>query len=402
MAKVSVYLRIRITTPEGKISQPYCKAVRACRGRLKPFWCLVKGVEEHHAEGTYCLRYKLHGKMKWETIRDNLGVESAAQIKASEIKGKKFSKPLASVPSEPRTKSLVEWREEFLADKRTTRKRDGSTLDADTLRSYEVVTDEFLTTIKKKRPQAITKADLKLWIAKRHEVVRHRTVANQYILVVAFLHFCQVDHKKLLPQSERPAVVEQTPECYSELEMTKFFFACVDERNSLAFEFLLKSGAREREMSHLEWSDLNLGSNPTVKFQCKEGGFKTKTRKNRTVPLERGLAEKLSQWKIKNPSTKLVFGSKDKVEGHFLRICKKVAKAAGLDQKEFWLHKFRDSFATWSLRRGVDIRTVQHWLGHSDITMTQRYLAPEQGEAAQNLMNGAWNSVGLSSAPADA
>jgi integrase len=183
--------------------------------------------------------------------------------------------------------------------------------------------------------------------------------------------------------------------------MTRFFFACVDERNSLAFEFLLKSGAREREMSHLEWTDLDLGSAPTIKFQCKDGGFKTKTRNNRTVPLERGLAEKLSQWRVKNPSTKLVFGTKNKVEGHYLRICKKVAKAAGLNPDEFWLHKFRDSFATWSLRRGVDIRTVQFWLGHSDISMTQRYLAPEQGDAAQALINGAWNSAVLPYPPAD-
>lgn len=71
------------------------------------------------------------------------------------------------------------------------------------------------------------------------------------------------------------------------------------------------------------------------------------------------------------------------MEGHFLRLCKAVAKQAGTDLANFWLHKFRDTFATWALRRGVDIRTVQHWLGHADITVTQRYLAPEQGEHAQ-------------------
>jgi len=48
-------------------------------------------------------------------------------------------------------------------------------------------------------------------------------------------------------------------------------FVITDERDALAFEFLLKTGPREREMTHLEWTDLNLGPNPTVKFQTKEG-----------------------------------------------------------------------------------------------------------------------------------
>jgi site-specific recombinase XerD len=94
---------------------------------------------------------------------------------------------------------------------------------------------------------------------------------------------------------------------------------------------------------------------------------------------------------VKNPATRYVFTTDDKIEGHFLRIAKGVAKRAGLDPRTVWLHKFRDTFATWSLRCGVDIRTVQHWLGHADMSMTQRYLAPEQGEHAQSQINRAFN-----------
>jgi len=80
------------------------------------------------------------------------------------------------------------------------------------------------------------------------------------------------------------------------------------------------------------------------------------------------------------------------VEGHFHRTCKEITKRAGFNEADFWLHKFRDTFATWSLRRGVDIRTVQHWLGHADISMTQRYHAPEQGEQAQGQINKAFGA----------
>jgi len=61
-----------------------------------------------------------------------------------------------------------------------------------------------------------------------------------------------------------------------------------------------------------------------------------------------------------------------------------------MNPENFWLQKFRDAFATWALRRGVDIRTVQHWMGHESIEMTLKYLAPEQGERAQSQINQAF------------
>jgi integrase len=64
-------------------------------------------------------------------------------------------------------------------------------------------------------------------------------------------------------------------------------------------------------MTHLIWSDLNLDKN-TVKFRIVDG-FRTKNGKSRTVPLEKSLVAKLSGWREKNPTTKLIFGKDDKV-----------------------------------------------------------------------------------------
>jgi site-specific recombinase XerD len=41
-----------------------------------------------------------------------------------------------------------------------------------------------------------------------------------------------------------------------------------------------------------------------------------------------------------------------------------------LDKEDFWLHEFRSTFATRCVWAGVDLRTVQQWLGHSDIEST--------------------------------
>jgi integrase/recombinase XerD len=64
---------------------------------------------------------------------------------------------------------------------------------------------------------------------------------------------------------------------------------------------------------------------------------------------------------------------------------------AGLDPQNFWLHKFRATFATTCLRGGADIRTVQKWLGHVDLASTMRYLQAARGEAAQNMAESIWS-----------
>lgn len=164
------------------------------------------------------------------------------------------------------------------------------------------------------------------------------------------MSFCGVDHKKLLNQDERPTPINETPEAFSKDEMTKFFFAITDEREMSAFELFLKTGPREPELANLEWSHLELGAKPSVAYKSREN-FRTKTRKSRTIPLERGLADRLAAWHKKNPDATLVFPTKHGlVEGHFLRTAKEIAERAGLDRKTVWVHKFRDIFHRTVLR----------------------------------------------------
>jgi site-specific recombinase XerD len=55
--------------------------------------------------------------------------------------------------------------------------------------------------------------------------------------------------------------------------------------------------------------------------------------------------------------------------------CKDVAQRAGI-AIEFDLKTFRSTYATRMLRSGLDVRTVQHWMGHKSLETTMRYLVP--------------------------
>jgi hypothetical protein len=78
----------------------------------------------------------------------------------------------------------------------------------------------------------------------------------------------------------------------------------------------------------------------------------------------------------------------------FLDCLKAVAERADLDKSSFWLHKFRATFATRCLWAGIDLRTVQQWLGHSDMESTMRYLTREVKRSEIRLMRFSDNGRG--------
>src|SRR4029079_6410475 len=91
---------------------------------------------------------------------------------------------------------------------------------------------------------------------------------------------------------------------------------------------------------------------------------------------------------IRDKTCGLVFptgGCRPKLD--FLDTLKAVAERAQLDKQNFRLHKFRATFATWSLWAGVDLRTVQQWLGHSDMESTMRYLKPSRSQQVREKVN---------------
>ncbi len=127
---------------------------------------------------------------------------------------------------------------------------------------------------------------------------------------------------------------------------------------------LLNTGGRRMEVLSLRWRDIDL-ERGTVLFT------KTKAGKNRMVPVNEPLHEVLSGFNPKKAGEFVFPGDEGERLNGVRRSFEKACRGAGLEGLR--LHDLRHTFATRLIRRGVDIITVQALLGHSSVTVTQRY-----------------------------
>jgi integrase len=212
-----------------------------------------------------------------------------------------------------------------------------------------------------------------------------RTVYNKFEHVMTFLKAQGI--RGLVGKNDWPRYTEEEPEIYEQEELDKLFAAC-DTEERLWYEFFLMTGMREQEVMYCYWSDVNFAAS-TVRVSHKpDRGWTPKAYKEREIPIPTNLVRSLKGWKAKANGCTLVFpttGCNPKL--NFLDDLKAVADRAKLDTDGFWLHKFRATFATKCLWAGVDLRTVQQWLGHSDMESTMRYLKPSRSQQTRDKVN---------------
>jgi site-specific recombinase XerD len=82
--------------------------------------------------------------------------------------------------------------------------------------------------------------------------------------------------------------------------------------------------------------------------------------------------------------------------------CSTCIQGAGTESQEcerWFLHKFRATFATMHLQAGVDLRTVQSWLGHKDLASTMRYLKPARGREVRERFNRTFTELSAKPGP---
>ncbi len=239
-----------------------------------------------------------------------------------------------------------------------------------------------------------------------------RTIANKFDNVCTFLNSQGINAKGDLDikKGDRPQVTEEEVEIYEQDELDKFFAACRPEQK-LWFGFFLYTGMREKEIMHCIWRNVNYAAGTISVKRLSKGVLSAaphlewtpKAYHEREIPVPKRLLDSLKNFQAEaQTNCPLVFPTSGcKPKNNFLDECKGIAKRAGLNcgqcetcktgRCEHWfLHKFRATFGTTCLRNGVDLRTVQHWMGHKDLESTMRYLKPHRGEEARKKVEAVW------------
>ncbi len=139
-------------------------------------------------------------------------------------------------------------------------------------------------------------------------------------------------------------------------------------------------GASLQEILSLKWSDIDFNFENTGYITF----FRTKTQKRRTMRLMPRTRESLLIWKekLQEERQRLCIKEKDiqdfvccHANGKPMTTLKtswtKVRKEAGLE--DFHFHDLRHTFCSSIIMSGGDLKTAAELIGHSSITMTNRY-----------------------------
>lgn len=155
-------------------------------------------------------------------------------------------------------------------------------------------------------------------------------------------------------------------------EIDQLTRACVDVEEKVIIWTLLETGLRVSELAALESSNIDFQTHRLTVYGKGRGGKRVKKgkeqprSKRRVIGISSRLRPLLEPYMLAN----VKFGvSKRTIQRVVVRVASraKIARATSP-------HVLRHTFAVTALRRGVNIRTLQLWLGHENLQTTALYL----------------------------
>jgi len=406
MARVSrVKLLKQIKTDKG---WTLATALFDSKSRVRRDHVLVAGVDEVHAEGTYFIEYWLKGKRSRETA----GVDAAAAAGLMKFRQGELDAIRTGVMPTPAP--------EPEKPKRTTVKDAlGNYLDyiryhrtLRTFRTYRPILNAFGEFCRREYVDQIDREDLMAFAtACLKQGQKGKSVYNKLVVIAQLLK--QHGRSKVLNATDWPSFVETVRPIYEDKELTDLFNACSRDEE-VRFKFYLMSGFRDAEGRYLTWRDVDF-RNMAVRVTTKpQWGFGPKNWEEREVPVPHGLITMLQSFRPAGakPDHPVFPSTTGNPDGAMLEKLKAVAYRAGLNCgqcvtvhkledgtiktnrcadgpycKRWFLHKFRHTYATRNLQDGIDIRTLQQWMGHRDIGSTMVYLKGVRNSDIQAKLN---------------
>jgi integrase len=139
---------------------------------------------------------------------------------------------------------------------------------------------------------------------------------------------------------------------------------------ALLYRFAFYSGMRLGKIVNLEWDDVDMKAK-LIQVKNKDGGFTTKSKRERTIPVSKPLKKILKN--VKSNGRYVFSKNGERFNPTYAsRAFKKCVRTLDLNDK-IHFHTLRHSFASNLAQRGVNLYVIQKLLGHSKITTTQIY-----------------------------
>ncbi len=130
-------------------------------------------------------------------------------------------------------------------------------------------------------------------------------------------------------------------------------------------EFSLQTGLRRANVTHLEWSQVDL-----ARKTAWVTGDKTKNGKALAVPLSSKAVEILATWRGEHPRWVFPKASRP-VHQTSTKAWFEALKRAGIE--DFCWHDLRHTWASWHVQNGTPLHVLQELGGWSSLKMVQRY-----------------------------
>lgn len=381
------------------------------KGKIVRDHVRVAGREEHHPEGSYYIEWYEGSSRRKRCVGDYSEVLMAARRKAMELNAQRVgivTVDRVECPDKlarttlPQTRGLPKDAalDKYLAYIEANR-------SSRTYKAYRYTLDVlFRASYSKATIEEAERDDLLKFITFcADRGYENRTIYDKVVVVSQFLKLH--GRPRLVQPSDWPKYVETIRTIY-EPEEIQGLLKHSSDRQALRIKFFLASGFRDREVRYLCWHDVDFRNSQARVTQKPRWRFSPKNHEERAVPLPTILIEQLRKLREeeKGSAADLVFpNSRGNPQDDHLTMVKTIAYRARLNCGQcktehgnycfngphcmrFFLHKFRHTFATEHLRHGVDIRTLQSWLGHRDIQSTMVYLKGVQSKDALAKVNG--------------
>jgi len=228
-----------------------------------------------------------------------------------------------------------------------------------TIRNYTRAVKNLLNFTKKK-PKTLTMQDAREYLSTLHD---NYSTATASLTASAIRYFYAEILDKPIGKIKIPKKEKLLPEVLTKEEVDKITRAAQTKKSQLMIRLLYTSGMRVSEMVSLRKQNID--------FNTGIARLRGKGNKERQILIPPKL---LAELKTFSEDKKIFIFSDDKPMStrNVQKILSRISKRLQLNKK-ISPHVLRHSYATHLLEDGVDIRVIQSFLGHQDLSTTQIY-----------------------------